>query len=147
MKIRFLISVIILAVILCGSYGCSKKANVSNASNSFNESDVSGIWKGNQNTTDINLFNKEVSRSSGPIELVLAQTGKSIAGRITFSGGSVNIESGFIVGEVLSFTAGNLNIDAIVDGKSIEGTVKVEYRDDHGVGAVHKMTCTFKVTR
>jgi hypothetical protein len=141
MKIGLLISVIVLTFVLGGVCGCSGKTDASNAA------DVSGVWKGNVDVTDTDLFTKKVSKKSAPIELILAQTGKNIAGKVTFMGGSATINSGFIVDKTLSLEAGILNIDAISDGKSIEGTIKAEFRGNYGEGSVHRLTGTFKVTK
>jgi len=133
------IATMLLTVLIFGIYGCSGK------------SDVTGIWKGKVDLSDTNMVeNTTRVGSTDPIELMLAQSDKTISGKITIASKTLTISSGLIVDKTLSFEADPLKIDANVNGNSIEGKINATYNDyiPHTLGAVpHKITGSFNVTK
>ena len=135
MKIKVFIITMMLAVLLCGVYGCSGKA------------DISGNWKGDIKITVKNLEAKKFGMATKPIELQLAQTDKTISGKVTLAGLSSPIDSGIIVDKTISFKLGVFKIDAKVNGNYLEGTMFGKDKSDGGKGPVLEVKGTFKAKK
>ena len=109
---------IVLAIFLCGIYGCTGKT------------DVSGIWKGEATATIKTPYDgRKTVTDTFPIELMLAQTEKNISGKVTFQGKSFTVESGIIVDKIISFQAGVREYNATVNGNSMDGTMSADFYD------------------
>jgi len=135
MKSNLFITAMMLTFLLCSVYGCSGK------------SDITGIWKGKLDSIDTDVPSKTTYRSTEPMELMLAQTDKSISGKVTVSSQSLTINSGVIVDNIISIEAGAIKIDATVNDKSMEGTLNLNYRPQGGLGSLHEVTGSFKLTK
>ena len=135
MKIKVFIITMMLAVLLCGVYGCSGK------------SDISGNWKGDIKITVTNLETKKVGMGTKPIELQITRTDKTISGKVTLAGLSGPIDSGIIVDKTISFKLGVFKIDAKVNGNYLEGTMFGKDKSDGGKGPVLEIKGTFKAKK
>jgi hypothetical protein len=135
MKIKVFIITMILAVILCGVCGCSGK------------SDISGNWKGDVKITVTNLETKKFGIATKPIELLIAQTDKTISGKVTLADLSSAIDSGIIVDKTISIKFGVFKIDAKVNGNSLEGTIFGKDKSVAFKGSVIEIKGTFKAKK
>ena len=135
MKIKVFIITMILAVILCGVCGCSGK------------SDISGNWKGDVKISATNLETKKFGITTKPIELLIAQTDKTISGKVTLGDLSSAIDSGIIVDKTISIKFGVFKIDAKVNGNSLEGTIFGKDKSVAFKGAVLEVKGTFKAKK
>lgn len=140
MKKKLFIFSTVITVLLFGVYGCIKKP------------DVSGIYKGNIEITDQgpNKYSgsgwvPNISKQTLTIELMLAQTDKNISGKIAFGGQSLTIVSGIILDKTISIKTDNFQIDAIVNGNSIDGNINGQYMGQDSGG--HTVTGSFKTIK
>lgn len=132
MKRKLFISIMLVTVFLLGIYGCSSK------------SDISGIWKGTIDTT-IKHWNGKVVKEKAPIELMIAQTDKNISGNIKVGSKSLAIDSGIIIDKKIVIKVSSFEIEATVNGKSIEGTMKGSFMgQDTGT---YRLDGSFKTTK
>lgn len=109
------------------------------------KSDISGIYKGKIDVTDKDLAFGKVETGTADLEMMLAQTGKNISGKVTFAGQSRAITSGIIVEDKISIEADSLKIDAFVKGNSISGSLSQRYGGI--VQSVHEINGTFNVNK
>jgi len=135
MKAKLFIIAVLFTFFLCCICGCSGKP------------DASGIWKGKAVFTDTDLWTKKVKKGNDTIELMLAQSDKNINGKITVNNQAIQIDSGFIIDNKISLKAGPINIEATINGSNLDGTIKSEYRGEYGIGSVHKLEGTLKLTK
>lgn len=86
--------------------------------------DVSGTWNGTSSTT------------GAPLTLVLTQNGTSLNGTLSFGGTEGIPMTGTTTGGLLSLsyqdTSGAVQIEASVDGNSMQGTLTLSLADGTG---------------
>jgi hypothetical protein len=137
MKIRVFIITMILAVLLCGVYGCSGKG----------KSDISGNWKGDIRITVTNLETKKFGTATKPIELQIAQTDKTVSGKFKLGDLSSPIDSGIIDDKTISIKVGVFKIDAKVNGNLLEGTMFGKDKSNGGKGPILEIKGIFKAKK
>ena len=127
----------ILAVLLCGVYGCSGKG----------KSDISGNWKGDVRITVTNLETKKFGMATKPFDLQIAQIDKTISGKVMLGDLSSPIDSGIIVDKTISIKFSVFKIDAKVNGNYLEGTMFGQDKSNGGKGPVLEVKGIFKAKK
>jgi hypothetical protein len=154
MRVKFLVGLAALALVFVFSVcACQKKVEeiatsvLEVSQKKTKEVDVSGIWQGQAEIIDVNLFTKRTDCGNIQFGLKLAQTGKQIDGEVMIEDGHRGISSGFIIDNDITMRSGIMYVHACRKGNSMEGEFSTKYVDDGGVGSTHKVTGKFKIER
>jgi hypothetical protein len=103
---------LLIGMLLLASAGCARRDWVSDL---LVLTDVTGTWEGTVRTG----FGLRMASVSGPITLVLQQSGPKVTGELSWSQGHGRVE-GVVNGEVLTFSEG-IKVELAVDGDEMWG--------------------------